>query len=535
MDKFWGVKTSRGLMRTVVVLCGMLLGLSSAAWSQPSQPSVEACTALANFQIPGMTLAFSKSERLAAGPMPALGPGPAAPSNVTLPAQCRVEGIIDRRQGAGGQTYGIGFALALPDNWNGRFLMQGGGGLNGRVAQPVGAAAAGDTPGLVRGFAVVSTDTGHQGAVFDASFMKDQQAALDFAYAANARVALLAKELIARYYGRPADRSYFAGCSTGGREGMVMSQRYPSYFDGIVAGAPAMRTGHSNLALRSMVAAISEIAPRDEQGRPVPAQAFSDGDRKTIIQGLLDACDANDGLKDGLIFDTRACRFDPAALACPGDKAEGCLSQPQIGAIKKAFAGPKDSSGRQVYPGFLYDTGITARQGIPGILSPGAGPPVPPPPGAGDVDREARFADSDAQAILTDTASWTNLATFAQRGGKLIFYHGVSDPWFSAVDTIDYYDRLGASNGGADHVQGWSRLFLSPGMGHCGGGQGAFDRFDMLSAVVDWVEKSVAPTAVVATSPAQPGRSRPLCTYPQVARYKGTGDPQDARSFECRP
>ena len=166
-----------------------------------------------------------------------------------------MEGVINQRTGVDGKPYGIGFALALPDQWNGRFLFQGGGGLNGSVALPLGSQAAGEMPALARGFAVVTTDSGHKGGVFDGSFFRDQQASLDFYYVAIGRVARLAKEMIASYYGRRA-RSipYFAGCSTGGREAMIMSQRYPEYFDGIVSGDPAIRTGHSNLALGFMTA-----------------------------------------------------------------------------------------------------------------------------------------------------------------------------------------------------------------------------------------------------------------------------------------
>jgi feruloyl esterase len=445
--------------------------------------------------------------------------------------------MVDRRTGAGARTYGIGFALALPENWNGRLLFQGGGGLNGSVGNPLGAQAAGDTSGLARGFAVVSTDTGHQGqGAFDGAFMQDQQAALDFAYVAIGRVAELAKQIIARHYGTPPSRSYFAGCSTGGREAMLMAQRYPTYFDGIVSGAPAMRTGYSNLATRSVAVALNQAAPKDASGQPIPDQALSAGDKQAVIDGLLNACDAGDGLKDGMIFNTRACRFDPKALVCSGQKREGCLSAQQAAAIEQAFTGPRDSKGNQVYPSFPYDTGITASGGgIPGLLSPGNSPLGPANRSLQqDVDREAATQAANAQGIIGDTWSWTNLNTFSARGGKLLFFHGVSDPWFSANDTIQYYENLAASNGGAEQVQDFSRLFLSPGMGHCGGGQNALDTFDMLTAMVDWVEKGTAPASVTATSRALPGRSRPLCAYPKSAYYRGQGDPQNAASFECR-
>jgi len=513
----------------------MILELLLLATAQTPSRS-QACAAMKTFKVPGVTLEITKAEWTAAGssPPPAGpgGPGPAA--QMKLPAYCRVDGVIDPRTGGDGKPYGIRFAVNLPDDWNGRFLQQGGGGLNGNVAFPLGAQAAGTTPALLRGFAVVTTDTGHAGAnAFDAGFMREQQAALDFAYQAVGRVAPLAKLIVAQYYGKPADHSYFAGCSTGGREGMLMTERYPTFFDGVVVGAPAMRTNFSGIGDEWVAVSLNQIAPKDANGRPITRQALSESDKKTVIDGILNQCDAADGIKDGLVFNTK-CKFDPKLLVCKGPKADGCLSSEQAAALEKGFAGPKDSKGRQVYPGFPFDTGIAATQGIPGHLNGGLNP-VGAPFAATEMDVDARAdAALDPNSMLTMTSGWTNLNTFSSHGGKLLFYHGVSDPWFSANDTIDYYQRMTAANGGAAQAMSWSRLYLAPGMGHCGGGAATLDTFDLLGAAVDWVEKGTAPDAVVAAGRAFPGRSRPMCAYPKHAHYKGSGDVEDAKNFECR-
>jgi feruloyl esterase len=380
-----------------------------------------------------------------------------------LPAYCRVEGVINRRTGVGGEQFGISFALAMPDKWNGDFLMQGGGGANGVVMPPLGLAAAGQTPALMRGFAVVSTDTGHKshGGPFDFSFTKDQQAYLDFAYLANAQVAAAAKQLIAQHYGKPSAYSYFVGCSTGGREGMILSQRYPTAFNGIISGAPAMRTGLSNLAIGKWIpVAFNQIAAKDAAGKADIEKAITDSDRKLIVAALLKQCDGKDGIADGLISDPLACDFDPAVLACRDGASDACLAPAKVAAIKKAFAGPKTSDGVQVYPGFLYDSGIAAASPIHGILSPGPGifGPVTTAMEV-DVDKDALTA---VQPLVDSTA--VNLTTFSANGGKLIFYHGDSDPWFSAfsaLDTYRYYKDMVAANGGleADRPGASSTLF----------------------------------------------------------------------------
>ncbi|HSU88244.1 MAG TPA: DUF6351 family protein [Terriglobia bacterium] len=467
-----------------------------------------ACADMTGLQMPA-GVAISKAEKI----------------SDNLPPRCRVDGVIDQRNGSGGKTYGISFALALPDNWNGRFLFQGGGGLNGSVQNPVGAQAAGEASALARGFTVVTTDTGHKGTgAFDGSFMADQQAALDFYYVAIGRVAPLAKDLIARYYGRPADHSYYVGCSTGGREGMIMSQRYPGYFDGIVSGDPAIRTGHSNLGLAYFAASINGITPK-----------LTDGDKKLVVDAIVKTCDEKDGLKDGMIFNTKACDFNPAMLTCSGSKTESCLTADQASGIQKAFAGPKDSRGNQIYPAFPFDAGIIDPANIPGILLSGGRSPLnPPSTTAGfDVDKAAWDVAANATARAGD-ATWTNLSTFSGHGGKLIFYHGMSDPWFSPLETVRYYENMSRENGGIENVKNWSRLFLVPGMGHCSGGTATTDSFDMLSAIVNWVESGKAPDSVVAKSRTSPARTRPLCAYPAHAQYTGNGDSQDARNFVCR-
>jgi pimeloyl-ACP methyl ester carboxylesterase len=502
-----------------------VFALATCAWAQQEN----SCASLTNFKAAGVEI--TKAAPISAGttePNPN-GQGHSAP----LPAYCRVEGVINRRTGVGGEAFGINFALAMPEKWNGDFLMQGGGGGNGVVLPPLGQTAAGNTPGLMRGFAVVSTDTGHKShrGPFDFDFMKDQQAYLDFAYLANAEVAGVAKQIIAHYYAKPAAYSYFVGCSTGGREGMILSQRYPTVFNGIVSGDPAMRTGLSNLAIGEWIpVAYNQAAPKDESGKPQIEKLITDSDRKLLMDALMKRCDARDGVADGMIFDPLGCDFDPAVLACRNDQSDGCIAPEKIAAIRKAFAGPKNAYGTQVYPGFLYDAGIAMNGPVPGLLALGAKGIFGPYTTATeiDVDKEALHASDP----LVEPAS-TNLSTFSGQGGKLLFFHGDSDPWFSPLDTLAYYKSLAAANGGADKVAEWSRLFLVPGMAHCGGGP-ALDRFDMLGAVVNWVEKGIAPDSVIATGKAFPGRSRPLCAYPKHAQYTGNGDCEDARNFRCQ-
>jgi pimeloyl-ACP methyl ester carboxylesterase len=532
----------RAAIFACLLACPLVIAIARAARSQASSAAAnqaaraQSCASLAKFQAPGYALTIAKAEAVPAAAPGTVRPSPfAGPVTVAIPQYCRVDGSIDPHTGADGKSYAIGFAIALPDQWNGRFLFQGGGGLDGAVNMPLGWQAAGDTPALARGFAVVSTDSGHKGAVFDAAFLKDQQSALDFALFAFGKVTQVAKQIIAQYYGQPAKHSYFVGCSMGGREAMTVSQRYPHEFDGVVSGDPAMRTGYSNAGDRWAAVAFNQIAPKDASGKPMTAKVFSPGDRKLLVDSILAKCDAKDGLQDGMIFNTMGCHFDPRSLTCKGEKTDSCLTSPQTAAIAKAFAGPRNSLGVQIYPAFPYDTGITAPGPIPGLI-PSAVPASPFGPDLDtqfEADKVSIDLASDGTQQSIDTYSWTNFSTFSGRGGKLLFFHGTSDPWFSPLDTLGYYRKVAADNGGLDQVRNWSRLYFVPGMGHCAGGPATLDNFDMLSAVVDWVEKGVAPDSVIATGKDFPGRSRPLCAYPKHAQYKGRGDPQDAANFAC--
>ena len=340
--------------------------------------------------------------------------------------------------------------------------------------------------------------------------MRDQQAHLDFAFLANAEVAAVAKEIIAHYCAKPAAYSYFVGCSSGGREGMILSQRYPTVFNGIVSGDPAMRTGLPNLAIAQWTpVAYNQAAPKDASGKPQIDKFLTDSDRKLFMDALMTYCDAKDGVADGMISDPLGCSFDPAVLACRPGQTDACIIPEKISAIKKAFAGPRNAYGTQVYPGFLYDAGIDSKGFVSGLLALGPSGLFGPYTTATelDVDKTAPHASDP----LVETAS-TNLSTFSPSGGKLIFFHGDSDPWFSPLDTLGYYQSRAATNGGAEEVSEWSRMFLVPGMAHCGGGP-ALDHFDMLTAVVSWVEKGPAPDSVIATGAAFPvaaARSVPI-------------------------
>lgn len=508
--------------------------------AQPTVPGAAACTTMTTSAAAGLATLTTTYDA---------GSG-------SQPAHCVVRGSASPRTGVDGKPYETRFELRLPTAWSGRFMYQGGGGNDGSVGPAVGRNT-GSFPetALQRGFAVVTTDAGHQGG--GAEFGLDPVARVDHAYAAHERTATIAFALVARYYGQPANRRYFVGCSGGGRQGMMFAQRYPDYFDGIAICAPAMSVSSgATIAAAWDTQTFLAAAPAGADGQRVLSRALSDADLSLVARAIVTTCDGDDGAMDGMVQRPHACRFDPAVLRCPGAKDAGCLSAEQVTALARSFGGPRDSSGRALYVGQPWDPGIATpgwRQWKLGS-SPTATPNAinatlmagalayefftPPDPGFAitrfDFDRDPKRMD--AFSMVYDTHRDATLAAFRARGGKLLIFHGTADPIFSALESIDYYERLTRNGGGPAATAQWARLFLVPGMNHCAGGP-ATDGFDGLGAIVRWVEEGSAPARIEAsalpTSRTFPGRTRPLCPYPAYARYSGTGSIEDGANFAC--
>ena len=471
-------------------------------------------------------------------------------ASANMPEHCLFRVMLDARaSGLESMSYGTGIELRLPLNWNGRLLFQGGGGLNGVLNPAIGRVGEGPSA-LQRGFAVVSTDSGHRGRNnTDARFGLDQQAKLDFGYQAVDRTTREAKSLLQRYYGRSPQYTYFMGCSTGGREGMMAAQRSPLLFDGIVAGDGPFN--FTRLAMNQIFSAqtISRIAPKNADGSPDLSRAFTDAQLKGVADAVLARCDALDGLKDGLINDFRACKFDPAEQVCDASRdprGAACMTQTQADALRTVMGGAKNSRGESLYGSTPYDTGIAAPAWrsihlgssgrAPGNATLGRDSltQFAMTPAAPDFDIMRFNFDTDVARTLESAAISDAVATlhssFVGHGGKLILYHGMSDQGMYTNALTSWYEQVTPRT--AEGPQAWARLFVVPGMLHCGGGQ-ATDRFDMLEAIQNWVEKGQAPDRVTASGNAFPGRTRPLCPYPKVARYQ-SGDPEAASSFSCR-
>jgi len=513
----------------------------------PGESWADRCQRLRSFSWPQLVIQEVRIVPVGGGVAVPVGSAPAP--EVALPEHCLFIATLKPRTGAQGQHLGIGIEVRMPVNWNGRFAFEGGGGLDG-VLRPSYGSVFGTIhpPALARGFAVASTDGGHRsGSMLDPQFALDQQARIDYSYNAVDKTTFIAKALIARFYGRAPHRSYFVGCSNGGRQAMTVAERMPLAFDGVVAGDPTFRFTRINLDQAWNEIVLARAAPKDAEGAPIVSRAISEADLGLVANAVLKECDGKDGLVDGMINNYGACHFDPAVLTCRGAKMPQCLKATQVTALKALMGGPHDSRGRALYAAFPYDAGIadpafyqmhfgTSPNGVLNSADATLGfgslryfSMTPPDPAFNAMKFDF---DHDPQRLL-ETAKISDadsvyLETFA-RHGKLILYHGLSDQGLSALATAAWYDRLRTTNAG--QIEDWARLFLVPGMTHCGGGPST-DQFDMLTAVQDWVEQGRAPDRIIARGKTFPGVTRPLCPYPTLARYRG-GDPKSAKSFAC--
>ena len=489
----------------------------SVAESTPNKP----CESLSSFKGEGIASVTAR----------------VVPATNDTPQHCRVLGVI---------TPEVAFEINLPDRWNQRFYMTGNGGLAGDALD--GATNADRTTALANGFVMARTNTGHDARKEPSGsfILSNPQKAIDYAYRAVHVTAETAKKIATAYYAKPITFSYWNSCSNGGRQGLLEAQRFPDDFDGIVANAPWVdQTGFTIGAMWNQKA-LTEA--------PVPVAKLN-----LVAQKAMAKCDKVDGLEDGLIDDPRRCSFDPVrdVPACrEGVDGPDCLTPAQASALKKVYDGPV-SNGKRYFPGFMVGSEAVTTAANGAMTSGWANTIVAAQPNAKPADfnlAEGVFRylildppqpEYDAMKFDYDRAAatvarWSKLADakdadlskFRKSGGKLIMTYGWADTILQPLMGVDYYEAVLAKNGKS--TADFARLFMVPGMAHCGGGIGP-DRNDAVTAVIDWVEKGKAPDQLIASkvTNGQTVRTRPLCPYPQVARYKGSGSIDDAANFSC--
>ena len=443
----------------------------------------------------------------------------------------------------------IGFEVWMPlSGWNGKLAGLGSGGSAGSIATGSLVVA------LARNYAAMATDNGHIGGQWTFAHVPagDPERVTDFGWRAEHVSTVAAKAIVQAFYGRAAAHSYFVGCSQGGHHALMEAQRFPEDYDGIIAGDPANNWNHLMLG---------ELWTGLVSGLRDPANALPQAKLDVLMNALLLACDGNDGIVDGIVEDPRTCNFDPTVVRCAGGDAPDCLTDGQLEAIRQIYAGTSNPATRErIFPGFAHSSENALRQVLVGLPIPGGS--------SFSFFRDGIFADPawnfrafdfSVEPARTDNtmagsetygaalnANDPDLRPFAHRGGKLILYHGWSDPFITPYNTINYYESVVSLIGGhrprgaaLQRTQDFARLFMVPGMWHCAGGPGP-NTFDMVTALEAWVEKRKAPRRVLGTKYVgdNPNNAvvltRPLCAYPRVAHYKGEGDPSDAASFICR-
>ena len=486
----------------------------------PSAAFAQFCESLNSFSLPNVKV--DTAEVVAAGSFSPSGGNPNSSRRYqNLPAFCRVLLTLTPTPDSD-----IKMELWLPtDNWNGKYLAVGNGAFTGNVRHSSLAMP------LSRGYASSSTDTGHLGNT--ASFaLGHPQKVYDFAWRAVHEMAATSKALIDTYYDDGLRYSYFTGCSAGGRQAMKEAQRFPADFDGIVAGAPGLDwTGRAAAALR--------IATHLEAN---PSARLMQAQRELLYRTALDSCDSNDGVQDGLISNPAQCGIDLEILKCDSNNAGACLSEAQVDTAKMIYSSPINPRTSRPITGLLpgselgwTDLGWTQSARVTGL----------------DQYRYLVYEDEDwtidrfefdrdvagAERKDDDTLNALNpdLFEFVDLGGKLIAYHGWSDPQISPANATQYYETVSTVMGGREKIHDSMRLFMAPGMGHCAGGPGP-NSFDSLTALENWVEKDIAPDSIIAVhrTDGAVDRSRPLCPYPELAVYDGSGSTDEAENFVCR-
>ena len=537
-------------MKRIFVAAVIAMFLASACFGQKGALKAGSCERLAQVALPGAKITLA--QQVAAGGFTPSTPVTQWIANDAalykrLPAFCRV--AIEARPSSDSD---IKMEVWLPvGEWNGKFQGRGNGGFAGEIDYHAMAVA------VHEGYATAGTDTGHAAAGTDARWaLGHPEKITDFGYRAIHEMTETAKAVIKEYYGNHLRHSYFASCSNGGRQALMEAQRFPADYDGIIAGAPA------NYWTHLLTSAVWDAqATTSDEGSYIPSSKLP-----AIARAVNEACDAQDGVSDGILNDPRKCHFDPAAIVCKAEDSDACLTAPQVMALKKLYEGAHDTHGGRIFPGLLPG----AEDGPGGwalwITGQAPGKSLLFAFGNGfysdmvyekadwsykdaDLGEAVKVADAKMAKILNATDA--NLAPFKARGGKLILYHGWDDPAISALNSIDYY-RSVMSTMGRDNANAFARLYMAPGMQHCGGGPGP-DSFgqegpspmakdaghSLQLSIEQWVEKGTAPSAIIATKYAGRGASedvqmtRPLCAYPQIAKYKGSGDPNDAGSFVC--
>lgn len=455
---------------------------------------------------------------------------------------CRVAGTI---------APAINFEVWLPiDNWNGRLHGHGNGGVTGSIAYWA------LKNSVDNGFATVSSDMGHKGGFIDFSFaIGNHSKVIDWGYRAAHEMTIAAKSIISAYYGDKPQYSYFSGCSGGGRQGLMEAQRYPEDYDGILVGDPT--SNFTRLITGGRLWAQLAMLGDGTESSYIPANKIP-----LIARAVNSRCDTLDGVADGVLEDPRRCQFKPESIQCDSIDKQNCLTASQVKALKKIYAGATDSKGQKIYPGYEpggelggwqhYISGTAAfkarqwnyaRNFLRGFVF----EDMEYDPLTFNYDRDVALVDNKlfmgetlASIINADNI---DLRPYKQAGGKLIHYHGWSDPGVAPQSSVDYYEKVAGIIGeglpnrflALAKTQDFYRLFMVPGMQHCIGGPGT-DNFDALSTLQDWVEKNQPPEKIIATRLNNDGsiiRSRPLCPYPRTAHYRGQGDINQANSFLC--